>query len=299
MGNNTSNSVEKRRKKHFPLKLQSFSTGWKLTKEHIKEIEQAFSRYRLQDVLTIFLSLLGEHDNFRMYYRLTRPDLCDMNLDNSLSTNYPISADWLSLFNYFGRIFCLALWPYSKQKAIYTITIVGEPGCGKSNLAYRMATGKFVGSCDPTIEELFRIQIQLDKNNDCSIDILDTAEMEEFIPLRENPIDEVTVLSLDIIYVKQTHQTKQLRKIISKMITLILIILLICANKKIFVMLKLQPKIISIYNFYFNLLFITYGLILLRIEMSFYCYLEKQQKKKLNGIVKYLLLIFEKSVIFL
>ncbi|ETO21157.1 hypothetical protein RFI_16048 [Reticulomyxa filosa] len=90
-----------------------------------------------------------------------------------------------------------------------------------------MATGKFVGSCDPTIEELFRIQIQLDKNNDCSIDILDTAEMEEFIPLRENPIDEGSclVIGYNLCEANSPNKTveKYLKRFEHKQVTVIIV----------------------------------------------------------------------------
>ncbi|ETO16428.1 GTP-binding nuclear protein RAN1 [Reticulomyxa filosa] len=70
MGNNCFKGAPvPKRKEDYPLKLQEWSTGWRITKEHRAVIEKVFSHYGVQDVKGIFYSLLGEYHDFQAYYQ--------------------------------------------------------------------------------------------------------------------------------------------------------------------------------------------------------------------------------------
>lgn len=63
------------------------------------------------------------------------------------------------------------------------ISILGDPGIGKSALTLRYAKKNFVDFYEPTIEEEFEKQINIFGSN-IDVYILDTAGQEDFLPLR-------------------------------------------------------------------------------------------------------------------
>ncbi|ETO34276.1 Ras family GTPase [Reticulomyxa filosa] len=147
MGNKTSkNSPKKRRKRDFPLTLQEWSTGWKLTEEHKVVLEEIFSCYSLQDVIEIVFSFVGQYEDCKTYYRLIRPNLCDLNKDNTLSTSFYISPEWL-------------------------------------NLRIRTTINKFIEEYDPTIEMIYQKKIQLNDEHSCVINFFEQRGQEEFMGL--------------------------------------------------------------------------------------------------------------------
>jgi len=66
----------------------------------------------------------------------------------------------------------------------YRIVNVGEGGVGKSAISIQFINGTFVEEYDPTIEDSYRKQMDVD-DVPCIVDLLDTAGQEEFSSLRE------------------------------------------------------------------------------------------------------------------
>eukprot|EP00486_Rosalina_sp_Unknown_P014913 CAMPEP_0201596132 /NCGR_PEP_ID=MMETSP0190_2-20130828/192905_1 /ASSEMBLY_ACC=CAM_ASM_000263 /TAXON_ID=37353 /ORGANISM="Rosalina sp." /LENGTH=264 /DNA_ID=CAMNT_0048056357 /DNA_START=455 /DNA_END=1249 /DNA_ORIENTATION=- len=64
------------------------------------------------------------------------------------------------------------------------LCVMGAGAVGKSALTLRFIQGKFVQNYDPTIEDAYRKQIDLDGNYGIILDILDTAGQEDFECLR-------------------------------------------------------------------------------------------------------------------
>jgi len=66
----------------------------------------------------------------------------------------------------------------------YRIVVVGAGGVGKSALTVRFIQGNFVEKYDPTIEDSYRKQVDVD-GVACMLDIMDTAGQEEYSALRD------------------------------------------------------------------------------------------------------------------
>jgi len=66
----------------------------------------------------------------------------------------------------------------------YRITVVGAGAVGKSALTVRFIQGNFVEKYDPTIEDSYRKQVEID-GSACVLDIMDTAGQEEYSALRD------------------------------------------------------------------------------------------------------------------
>lgn len=66
----------------------------------------------------------------------------------------------------------------------YRVVVVGAGGVGKSALTVRFIQGNFVEKYDPTIEDSYIKQIELD-GKACILDIMDTAGQEEYSSLRD------------------------------------------------------------------------------------------------------------------
>ncbi|ETO12354.1 hypothetical protein RFI_25022 [Reticulomyxa filosa] len=175
MGNKSTKKLKdpnERKKSEFSLHLQHWSTGWNFTDEHKAIVKEEFFRYNLQDVLSLFFSIIGEYDDYRAYYRLTYPTLCDINKDNTLSMNYYIPSEWI------------------KAKKDIRMTIMGYGGSGKSNLVLRLVTDTFMDECDPTIEDSYRKNLTLCEGTSCFLDVLDTAGREEYPSMLEQWVRE-------------------------------------------------------------------------------------------------------------
>ncbi|ETO13519.1 hypothetical protein RFI_23849 [Reticulomyxa filosa] len=199
--------VETRRKQDFPLQLQLWSTGWNFTQEHKAAVEEAFSRHNIiQDVLTVFLEILGEHNDYQAYHRLTRPNLYDINNAN----DYYISEDWLR-----------------SNKAI-RISVMGYGGSGKSALVIRSVTDNFLDEYDPTISDSYNKTCILNESARCSLYILDTAAREELPSMYESWVREADCVIIvynisgpytpeDAInsYLSIVHRTKKIPVIIA------------------------------------------------------------------------------------
>ena len=70
-------------------------------------------------------------------------------------------------------------------ESTYKIVVVGSGGVGKSCIVVRFVQGKFIKKYDPTIEDFYRKQIDVD-GEAIMLDILDTAGQEEFSALRDS-----------------------------------------------------------------------------------------------------------------
>jgi len=71
----------------------------------------------------------------------------------------------------------------SKMKD-YQIVVVGTGGVGKSSLTNQLINDYFPDEYDPTIEDLYRKQLVIDKKA-CLLDILDTAGQKEYSSMRD------------------------------------------------------------------------------------------------------------------
>eukprot|EP00483_Globobulimina_turgida_P009375 UN09394 len=66
----------------------------------------------------------------------------------------------------------------------YKIVVLGGGGVGKSALTIRLVTDNFLDEYDPTIEDSYRKQVQID-DQPALLDILDTAGQEEFSSMQD------------------------------------------------------------------------------------------------------------------
>jgi len=66
----------------------------------------------------------------------------------------------------------------------YKIVVVGAGGVGKSALTVRFIQGNFIERYDPTIEDSYRKQMEVN-GVACMLDIMDTAGQEEYSALRD------------------------------------------------------------------------------------------------------------------
>jgi len=66
----------------------------------------------------------------------------------------------------------------------YKIVVLGSGGVGKSAVTVQFVSGIFVERYDPTIEDSYRKQIDVD-GQQCVLEILDTAGTEQFTAMRD------------------------------------------------------------------------------------------------------------------
>lgn len=66
----------------------------------------------------------------------------------------------------------------------YKVVVLGSGGVGKSALTVKFVTGQFVEKYDPTIEDFYRKEIDVD-HNPSILEILDTAGTEQFASMRD------------------------------------------------------------------------------------------------------------------
>lgn len=67
----------------------------------------------------------------------------------------------------------------------YKLVIVGGGGVGKSALTVQFIQNHFINEYDPTIEDSYRKQVNIDGTQTCLLDILDTAGQEEYSAMRD------------------------------------------------------------------------------------------------------------------
>lgn len=66
----------------------------------------------------------------------------------------------------------------------YKVVVLGAGGVGKSSVTVQFVQGVYVESYDPTIEDSYRKQIEID-GRACDLEILDTAGVAQFTAMRE------------------------------------------------------------------------------------------------------------------
>ncbi|KAI8620982.1 small GTPase superfamily [Chytriomyces sp. MP71] len=68
---------------------------------------------------------------------------------------------------------------------LHKVIMVGSGGVGKSALTLQFMYGDFIEEYDPTKADSYRKKVALD-NQECFVDILDTAGQEEYAAIRDN-----------------------------------------------------------------------------------------------------------------
>merc|ERR1711862_114388 len=74
--------------------------------------------------------------------------------------------------------------PIHTRMREYKIVVLGSGGVGKSALTVQFVQGIFVEKYDPTIEDSYRKQVEVDSSQ-CMLEILDTAGTEQFTAMRD------------------------------------------------------------------------------------------------------------------
>ncbi|GAU91795.1 hypothetical protein RvY_03985 [Ramazzottius varieornatus] len=66
----------------------------------------------------------------------------------------------------------------------FKVVVLGSGGVGKSALTVQFVSGHFCEKYDPTIEDFYRKEIEVDQTR-CILEILDTAGTEQFASMRD------------------------------------------------------------------------------------------------------------------
>ncbi|KAL7953660.1 ras-GTPase RSR1, rap subfamily [Trichoderma compactum] len=74
--------------------------------------------------------------------------------------------------------------PYSSSSRELHVVVLGAGGVGKSCLTAQFVHNEWIESYDPTIEDSYRTQVQVD-GRQVILEILDTAGTEQFVAMRD------------------------------------------------------------------------------------------------------------------
>jgi len=88
----------------------------------------------------------------------------------------------------------------------YKVVVLGSGGVGKSALTVQFVSGTFMEKYDPTIEDFYRKEIEVDGSPQV-LEILDTAGTEQFSSMRDLYIRNSEAFI--IVYSVTSHQTFQ------------------------------------------------------------------------------------------
>lgn len=88
----------------------------------------------------------------------------------------------------------------------FKVVVLGSGGVGKSALTVQFVSGCFMEKYDPTIEDFYRKEIEVD-TSPCVLEILDTAGTEQFASMRDLYIRNGQ--GFVVVYSLTNHQTFQ------------------------------------------------------------------------------------------
>ena len=88
----------------------------------------------------------------------------------------------------------------------YKVVVLGSGGVGKSALTVQFVSNTFMEKYDPTIEDFYRKEIEVD-GRPCVLEILDTAGTEQFASMRDLYIKNGQ--GFVVVYSITSHQTFQ------------------------------------------------------------------------------------------
>ncbi|XP_014668215.1 PREDICTED: ras-related protein Rap-2c-like [Priapulus caudatus] len=88
----------------------------------------------------------------------------------------------------------------------FKVVVLGSGGVGKSALTVKFVSGSFMEKYDPTIEDFYRKEIEVD-SAPCVLEILDTAGTEQFASMRDLYIKNGQ--GFIVVYSITNHQTFQ------------------------------------------------------------------------------------------
>ncbi|XP_037895798.1 ras-related protein Rap-2c [Glossina fuscipes] len=91
----------------------------------------------------------------------------------------------------------------------FKVVVLGSGGVGKSALTVQFVSGCFIEKYDPTIEDFYRKEIEVD-NSPCVLEILDTAGTEQFASMRDLYIKNGH--GFIVMYSLTNHQTFQVSR---------------------------------------------------------------------------------------
>lgn len=115
----------------------------------------------------------------------------------------------------FKLFFSKARNPERKMRE-FKVVVLGSGGVGKSALTVQFVTGCFMEKYDPTIEDFYRKEIEVD-GSPSVLEILDTAGTEQFASMRDLYIRNGQ--GFVIVYSITNHQTFQDIKTMREQIT--------------------------------------------------------------------------------
>ncbi|KAB1267952.1 Ras-related protein Rap-2a [Camelus dromedarius] len=84
----------------------------------------------------------------------------------------------------------------------YKVVVLGSGGVGKSALTVQFVTGTFIEKYDPTIEDFYRKEIEVDSSPSV-LEILDTAGTEQFALVNQQSFQDIKPMRDQIIRVKR------------------------------------------------------------------------------------------------
>jgi len=114
----------------------------------------------------------------------------------------------------------------------YRIVVVGAGAVGKSALTIRFVNGNFIERYDPTIEDSYRKQVEMN-GRACVLDIMDTAGQEEYCTLRDTYLKggDGFVLAYSILSQNSFDQASKLRSNILRIHEEELVPIMLVGNK--------------------------------------------------------------------
>ncbi|XP_020761065.1 ras-related protein Rap-2a isoform X2 [Odocoileus virginianus] len=108
----------------------------------------------------------------------------------------------------------------------YKVVVLGSGGVGKSALTVQFVTGTFIEKYDPTIEDFYRKEIEVDSSPSV-LEILDTAGTEQFASMRDLYIKngQGFILVYSLVNQQSFQDIKPMRDQIIRVKRIILILL--------------------------------------------------------------------------